>query len=180
MAENVVLKKAREEKNLSLKDLAAAVGEDPETMEALEQGNYNPSLDQCQKISRVLGRDLNELFWDDSQKLPDPEKKFRPVISSKYSFYAEPEAGINDPREFSDALCNWACKEHHDLEILLNSMEPEVIVDGVQYVCRLGEPAASPVENMLLKKLKLPMINHSFGRCLGYKWIYFYQVDTAE
>ena len=106
------------------------------------------------------------------------ENQGRQVISRNYAFWAEPEDGINNPGEFNDALCSWAAKEHHDLEILEESMEPQVVVDGVKYTCLLGEPNRGPVEHGLLKKLNLPMYNRPFGGCLGYKWIYFYKAEA--
>ena len=177
MAKNVKMKAARAEKDLTQEQLAAAVGVSRQTIHAIEKGEFNPSIKMCCAICRVLDRKLDDLFWEEGQELPDAEKKNRPVLDRNYAFYAEPEAGINDPQEFNDELCAWASREHHDLEILKNSMEPEVLVDGRTYVCRLGEPNTVPLENMLFKKLNLPMYNRPFGRAMGYKWIYFYQIE---
>ena len=177
MPKNLKMKAARAEKDLTQDQLAAAAGVSRQTISAIENGEFNPSIKMCCAICRVLDRKLDDLFWDDSQELPNMDKKYHPIISPNYAFYAEPEGGINTPQEFSDELCGWAGREHHDLEILTNSMEPEVIVDGIKYVCMLGEPGAVPVENVLMKKLNLPFYNRKFGRFLGYKWIYFYEVE---
>ena len=101
----------------------------------------------------------------------------QPGIGRDYAFFAEPSSGIESPQEFNDELCTWAAREHHDLEILLDSMEPLVLVDGKKYVCRLGEPNLVPVENLLFKKLNVPVYNRKFGRGLGYRWIYFYKTE---
>ena len=176
MAKNLKMKAARAEKDLTQDQLAAAIGVSRQTVSAIENGDFNPSIRMCCAICRVLDRRLDDLFWDESQVLPDPAKQDQGTLERNYAFFAEPENGINDPQEFNDELCRWASKEGRDLEILTNSMEPQVIVDGVRYVCRLGEPNAVPVENALLKKLNLPVYNRKFGRFLGYKWIYFYKV----
>ena len=105
----------------------------------------------------------------------EDQKNPRRILDRDYAFYVEPEGGINDPKELNQALCDWAAKEHHDLEILEDSMEPQVVVDGIPYVCMLGEPSVVPLENALFKKLNLPVYNRSFGRFLGFKWIYFYR-----
>lgn len=178
MAKNLKMKAARAEKDLTQEQLAAAVGVSRQTISAIESGDFNPSIKMCCAICRVLDRNLDELFWDDTQPLPNPEKKVRRTLEWDFSFYAEPDGGINDPQEFNDELCNWASKEHHDLEILTSSMEPEVIVDGVKYVCRLGEPHVVTGLNILQKTLHLPMINHTVGHSMGYKWIYFYKSET--
>ena len=175
MAKNLKMKAARAEKDLTQDQLAAAVGVSRQTISAIESGEFNPSIKMCCAICRVLDRKLDELFWDDSQTLPDPQKKERHFLPRDAAFWAEPEAGINDPQEFNDELCSWACREHHDLEILVDSMEPQVLVDGVKYICILGEPQTVPLENMLFKKLNIPMVNRKFGASLGYKWIYFYK-----
>ena len=175
MAMNQKMKTAREEKGLSLQQLAEAAGVSADLVEEIELGMENPSVEVCRAICRVLGQNLNDLFWDDGEKLPDAEKKVRRFLPKNAAFYAEPEGGINDPREFTDELCNWAAREHHDLEILENSMEPRVIVDGVEYTCILGDAGRPPLEHSLLKMLHLPQFNHSVGGFMGYKWIFFYR-----
>ena len=142
---------------------------------------HNPAQENagiwgCCAICRVLDRKLDDLFWEDGQALPDSTPKSRHFLERDYAFRVEPEAGINDPQEFNDELCRWAYREHHDLEILTNSMEPEVIADGVRYRCVLGEPE-STVSALLMKKLNVPMVNHKFGAFMGYKWIYFYKIE---
>ena len=65
MAKNLNLKAARAQKDMSQKDLAAAVGVSRQTINAIEQGEYNPTIKLCRAICRVLGKTLDELFWED-------------------------------------------------------------------------------------------------------------------
>jgi len=60
---NLKLKAARAEKNLSQADLAARVGVSRQTISAIEKGDYNPTINLCIRICKVLERTLDELFW---------------------------------------------------------------------------------------------------------------------
>ena len=51
--------------------LAEAVGVSRQTVNAIEKGEYNPTINLCRQICRVLGKTLDELFWEDDQG--DPE-----------------------------------------------------------------------------------------------------------
>ena len=62
---NLRIKAARAAKDMTQKDLAKAVGVARQTMNAIEKGDYNPSIKLCISISRVLGKTLDELFWED-------------------------------------------------------------------------------------------------------------------
>ena len=65
MGKNLQIKAARAAKDLSQKDLAAAVGVARQTMNAIESGDYNPSIRLCIAICRALGKTLDQLFWED-------------------------------------------------------------------------------------------------------------------
>ena len=56
---------ARVHNDMSQTDLAAAVGVSRQTINAIEQGEYNPTIKLCRAICRVLGKTLDELFWED-------------------------------------------------------------------------------------------------------------------
>ena len=43
----------------------AAVGVSRQTINAIEQGEYNPTIKLCRAICRVLEKTLDELFWED-------------------------------------------------------------------------------------------------------------------
>ena len=65
MSRNLSIKAARAQKDMTQKDLAAAVGVSRQTINAIEQGEYNPTIKLCRAICRVLGKTLDELFWED-------------------------------------------------------------------------------------------------------------------
>lgn len=65
MAKNLRIKSARAALDLSQKDLAEAVGVSRQTMNAIEKGDYNPTVRLCIAICRVLGKTLDELFWEE-------------------------------------------------------------------------------------------------------------------
>ena len=69
---NKRLKIARIERDMSQDDLARAVGVTRQTIGAVENGSYNPTLNLCIAICRATGKTLNDLFWeenDDETKL---------------------------------------------------------------------------------------------------------------
>ena len=65
MSRNLAIKAARARKDMTQKELAAAVGVSRQTINAIEQGEYNPTIKLCRSICRVLGRTLDELFWEE-------------------------------------------------------------------------------------------------------------------
>ena len=67
MARNIPIKVARAEKDLTQKALAEAVGISRQTMNAIEQGDYNPTIKLCRAICRVLDKSLDELFWEEEE-----------------------------------------------------------------------------------------------------------------
>ena len=71
MAKNIAIKVARAEKDITQKALAEAAGISRQTMNAIEKGEYNPTIRLCRKICRILDRSLDDLFWEDEE---DDEK----------------------------------------------------------------------------------------------------------
>lgn len=67
MAKNLRIKAARAEKDLTQGALAEAVGISRQTVNAIEKGEYNPTIRLCRAICRVLGKTLDELFWEDEE-----------------------------------------------------------------------------------------------------------------
>ena len=65
MPKNLSVKVARVQKDMTQKDLAAAVGVSRQTINTIEQGEYNPTIKLCRAICRVLDKTLDELFWED-------------------------------------------------------------------------------------------------------------------
>ncbi len=60
---NLRLKSARAALDLSQQELAERVGVSRQTINAIEKGDYNPTIRLCVEICRVLGKTLDELFW---------------------------------------------------------------------------------------------------------------------
>ena len=65
MGRNLKLKAARAARDMTQKDLAESIGISRQTINAIEQGEYNPSIKLCRAICRALGKTLDELFWED-------------------------------------------------------------------------------------------------------------------
>ena len=63
---NLKLKAARAGMDLSQAELADLVGVSRQTISAIEKGDYNPSINLCISICRVLGKTLDELFWNEN------------------------------------------------------------------------------------------------------------------
>jgi len=61
---NIKIKLARVEKGLSQQDLADLTGVTRQTIGLIEKGSYNPTLNLCIAIAQVLGKTLNDLFWE--------------------------------------------------------------------------------------------------------------------
>ena len=61
---NLKLKSARAAKNLSQQQLADLTGVSRQTINAIEKGDYNPTIRLCISICKVLGKPLDDLFWD--------------------------------------------------------------------------------------------------------------------
>ena len=66
---NLKLKAARAAKDLSQQALADLVGVSRQTINAIEKGDYNPTIKLCIAICKVLDKTLDELFWEESALL---------------------------------------------------------------------------------------------------------------
>lgn len=62
---NLKLKSARAALDLSQQELADKVGVSRQTINAIEKGDYNPTIQLCKNICKVLGKTLDELFGDE-------------------------------------------------------------------------------------------------------------------
>ena len=65
MAKNLRIKSARAALDMTQKDLAGAVGVTRQTMNAIEKGDYNPTVKLCIAICKALEKTLDELFWEE-------------------------------------------------------------------------------------------------------------------
>ncbi len=61
---NLKLKSARAAMDLSQDDLAKAAGVSRQTISAIEKGDYNPTINLCINICKILGKTLDDLFWE--------------------------------------------------------------------------------------------------------------------
>ncbi len=62
---NIPIKVARAERDITQKQLAEIVGISRQTMNAIEQGDYNPTIRLCRVICKALGKTLDELFGEE-------------------------------------------------------------------------------------------------------------------
>lgn len=65
MAKNIAIKVARAQLDMTQKQLAEKVGISRQTMNAIEQGEYNPTIKLCRAICKVLGKTLDDLFGEE-------------------------------------------------------------------------------------------------------------------
>ena len=65
MGKNFAMKDARTRAGLSQQELADKLGVSRQTINAIEKGDYNPTIKLCVGICRVLGLTLNDLFWNE-------------------------------------------------------------------------------------------------------------------
>ena len=68
MVKNTKMKAARAELDLSQEELAKIVGVTRQTINLIELGNYNPTLNLCISICKALNKTLNDLFWKEDLK----------------------------------------------------------------------------------------------------------------
>ena len=59
---NLRLKAAR-----AAKDLSQQVGVSRQTINAIEKGDYNPTIRLCIAICRELDKTLDEIFWEEEE-----------------------------------------------------------------------------------------------------------------
>ncbi len=64
---NLRLKSARAALDLSQDELARRCNVSRQTINAIEKGDYNPTINLCITICRVLGKTLDELFWEEDE-----------------------------------------------------------------------------------------------------------------
>ena len=65
MGKNFAMKDARARAGLSQQELADKLGVSRQTINAIEKGDYNPTINLCLAICKTLGKTLDELFWEE-------------------------------------------------------------------------------------------------------------------
>lgn len=68
MMKNLKMKAARAMKDMSQEELSNIVGVSRQTINAIEKGDYNPTIKLCISICRALDKTLDELFWEPVQE----------------------------------------------------------------------------------------------------------------
>ena len=63
---NLRLKSARAAKDLSQEQLANLCHVSRQTINAIEKGDYNPTIRLCIDICKALDKTLDELFWPEA------------------------------------------------------------------------------------------------------------------
>ena len=66
MAKNLKMKAARALKDMSQQDLAEVCEVSRQTINAIEKGDYNPTIKLCVAICKALDTTLDDLFWEKS------------------------------------------------------------------------------------------------------------------
>ena len=64
MAKNLRFKSARAAKDMSQKELAETVNVTRQTINAIESGDYNPSIRLCIALCKALDKTLDQIFWE--------------------------------------------------------------------------------------------------------------------
>ena len=59
------VKEFRKELGISQLELAKDIGVSRQTINMIENDKYNPTLELCLNLARILQTDLNSLFWED-------------------------------------------------------------------------------------------------------------------
>ena len=60
---NEKMKQARQAAGLSQTELERSIGVSRQTINMIENGAYNPTIELCIRICKELGVTLNDLFW---------------------------------------------------------------------------------------------------------------------
>ena len=62
---NEKMREARQQKGISQTELAKLFGVSSQTVNMIENGDYNPTIALCLKLCKALDKTLNDLFWED-------------------------------------------------------------------------------------------------------------------
>lgn len=69
------VKEFRKNMGLSQLELAKSIGVSRQTINMIENNKYNPTLELCLNLAKVLNTDLNSLFWDGNGELKIKDRK---------------------------------------------------------------------------------------------------------
>lgn len=72
-----MIKRLRKEAGLRQEDMAKELGVSRQTIIAIENDKYNPTLELAMKIARLLGRRVEEIFfWEEGKDERNGTEKF--------------------------------------------------------------------------------------------------------
>lgn len=63
-----IIKQLRKQAELRQEDMAQALGVSRQTIIAIENDKYNPTLELAMKIAKLLGRPVEEIFFLEGDK----------------------------------------------------------------------------------------------------------------
>lgn len=63
-----IIKQLRKQAGLRQEDMAQALGVSRQTIIAIENDKYNPTLELAMRIARLLGRPVEEIFFLEGDK----------------------------------------------------------------------------------------------------------------
>ena len=67
-----LVRQFRKQKGLSQQELAQLVEVSRQTINLIENQDYNPTLALCIRIAKALDVDLNKLFWEQENEQIEP------------------------------------------------------------------------------------------------------------
>lgn len=106
-------------------------------------------------------------FIDITRDFIEKAKDVMPAVSK---FFFEPNVPITTKREFTDELFKYAEREGKDLTILLEGMEPIVLLNGKKYICMLEMP----------RILNFPFSIFFSTMTFGFRWVYIYEYEASK
>lgn len=80
------IKNAREDRDISQKDMAAMLNMNQSNYSRIETGHQEPSLDQLIKIAEIFNLTIDELLGVDSDKyVKNRVKEFNKIVDNDYN-----------------------------------------------------------------------------------------------
>jgi putative transcriptional regulator len=114
MSKSNNVKKYRKQAKLSQAALATQIGVTRQTINLIENGKYNPTLEILIKLAKVLNTDLNALFWMGETEMNTTEIKKETVMTNEIphavkakfmpNYHLEIEFDNNETRYFKIPL----------------------------------------------------------------------------
>ena len=151
------LKKLRDSKNLTQKELADILNVDRTTYVKWETGSSNPSLDTVIKISKFFNVSTDYLLGNETSAKPTTEKGIKiPVlgeVAAGYPIFAD--ENIIDYEEIPEEMAKNG--EYFALKIHGNSMEPRICNNDVVIVRKQSDVDSGDIAIVL--------INSDSGTC---------------